>query len=233
MTDRPSLAELIETAAKRHNGASGRRLAEIAQAGKHDVSHATLNRIRTGKYSSRPSDSTLRAIAFLAGVDEEDAFVAADLAAATETDTDAEAAARERKHKRLALAAAFSSDRVIWILSHLDLDDPDTMDTLVDALDPHITTVLDLAEEIYGGRDDLEEAMENMINPAPRDGFAVKANEMGRRAKSAPALTREDQGAQPDYDLARRKGETESEWRRRTQPQPEDENQDSPTQGEP
>lgn len=228
MTNRPSLTDLVEIAAKRHNGASGRRLAEIAQASKHDVSHATLNRIRTGKYTSRPSDSTLRAIAFLAGVDEESAFVAADLGTGAETDVDA--AAKERNRKRLALAAAFSSDRVVWILSHLDMDDPDAVDKLVDALDPHIDNVLDLAEEIYGGRDELEAAKENMITP--REAFAAKANEMGRRTRTSPALTRRNQGTQPDYDLARRTGETESEWRRRTQPQPEDENQDSSTPGD-
>lgn len=48
---------------------------------------------------------------------------------------------------------------------------------------------------------------------ANRAGFAEKAHDMGKRAST---LTRPNQGSQPDYELARRKGETESEWRERT-----------------
>lgn len=76
MTETPTLDELVEKAATRHNGASGRRLAEIAQQGGHEVSHATLNRIRRGTYSSTPTDQTLQAIAFLAGVDSQVAYAA-------------------------------------------------------------------------------------------------------------------------------------------------------------
>ncbi|BAP95720.1 hypothetical protein [Mycobacteroides abscessus] len=72
-----SLVELIESAARRHDGASGRRLAEIAQRGGHEVSHATLNRLRQGTYASRPSDTSIRAIAYLAEVPETVAFAAA------------------------------------------------------------------------------------------------------------------------------------------------------------
>ncbi|MFC9555538.1 hypothetical protein ACFTWF_32405 [Rhodococcus sp. NPDC056960] len=72
-----TLADLLKVASARHNGASGRRLAEIAIADGHDVSHATLNRIRQGKYSSRPTENTIRAIAYLAGVPEETAFMIA------------------------------------------------------------------------------------------------------------------------------------------------------------
>lgn len=72
-----TLADLLKVASARHNGASGRRLAEIAIAEGHDVSHATLNRIRQGKYSSRPTENTVRAIAFLAGVSDETAFMVA------------------------------------------------------------------------------------------------------------------------------------------------------------
>lgn len=76
MTETPTLDELVEKAAARHNGASGRRLAEIAHQGGHEVSHATLNRIRRGTYASTPTDQTLHAIAFLAGVDPKVAFAA-------------------------------------------------------------------------------------------------------------------------------------------------------------
>lgn len=71
-----SLMELIEIAAKRHGGASGRRLAELAQQAGHDISHATLNRLRQGTYASRPTDASIRAIAYLAEVPETVAFAA-------------------------------------------------------------------------------------------------------------------------------------------------------------
>lgn len=71
MTDMRLLAELVDSASKRHNDASGRRLAEIAKADGFDVSHSTLNKIRKGTYTSEPSVATLRAIAHLARVAEE------------------------------------------------------------------------------------------------------------------------------------------------------------------
>jgi len=71
-----SLMDLIEIAAKRHGGASGRRLAELAQQAGHDISHATLNRLRQGTYASRPTDASIRAIAYLAEVPETVAFTA-------------------------------------------------------------------------------------------------------------------------------------------------------------
>lgn len=71
-----SLMDLIEIAAKRRDGASGRRLAELAQQAGHDISHATLNRLRQGTYASRPTDASIRAIAYLAEVPETVAFAA-------------------------------------------------------------------------------------------------------------------------------------------------------------
>lgn len=76
-----SLIDLIEIAAKRHGNASGRRLAELAQQAGHDISHATLNRLRQGTYASRPSDASIRAIAYLADVSENTAFAAAGVTA--------------------------------------------------------------------------------------------------------------------------------------------------------
>lgn len=71
-----SLRDLIEIAVTRHKGASGRRLADIAQQAGHDISHATLNRLRQGSYASRPTDASIRAIAYLAEVPEAVAFAA-------------------------------------------------------------------------------------------------------------------------------------------------------------
>lgn len=71
-----SLMDLIEIAVKRNGGASGRRLAEVAQQAGHDISHATLNRLRQGTYASRPTDASIRAIAYLAHVPEATAFAA-------------------------------------------------------------------------------------------------------------------------------------------------------------
>lgn len=76
-----SLIDLIDAAAKRHGGASGRRLAELAQRAGHDISHATLNRLRQGTYATKPSDASIRAIAYLADVSENAAFAAAGVRA--------------------------------------------------------------------------------------------------------------------------------------------------------
>lgn len=78
-----SLIDLIDLAAQRHGGASGRRLAELAQRAGHDISHATLNRLRQGTYATRPSDASIRAIAYLADVSENTAFAAAGVTAPT------------------------------------------------------------------------------------------------------------------------------------------------------
>lgn len=71
MADMRLLAELLDRASERHGGASGRRLAVIAQENGYDVSHSTLNKIRSRTYESEPSVETLRAVAFLAAVSEE------------------------------------------------------------------------------------------------------------------------------------------------------------------
>ncbi|WP_301144563.1 hypothetical protein [Mycolicibacterium fortuitum] len=76
MAKAKSLMDLIEIAVKRHGGASGRRLADIAQQGGHDISHATLNRLRQGAYASQPTDASIRAVAYLAEVPETVAFAA-------------------------------------------------------------------------------------------------------------------------------------------------------------
>ena len=70
MPDMKYLAEMVDRASHKHNNASGRQLAKIAEADGYEVSHSTLNKIRAGTYTSDPSPSTLRAIAHLAAVPE-------------------------------------------------------------------------------------------------------------------------------------------------------------------
>ncbi|WP_242657595.1 hypothetical protein [Mycobacterium intracellulare] len=53
----------------------------MAQRAGHDISHATLNRLRQGTYATRPSDASIRAIAYLADVSENIAFAAAGVSA--------------------------------------------------------------------------------------------------------------------------------------------------------
>lgn len=74
----PTLQSLL-IAAKRERGASGRRLAELAQKHGFRAAGTTLNAIIAGTYKSTPSDDTVRAIAWLAGVTEGEAFAAAGL----------------------------------------------------------------------------------------------------------------------------------------------------------
>lgn len=59
--------------------ASGRELARLAESRGFKITFTTLNAIAAGTYKSRPSDETVRAIAWLAGVSNEVAFRAAGL----------------------------------------------------------------------------------------------------------------------------------------------------------
>lgn len=74
-----SLSALIDQAMTVRGVTSGRRLADLAQREGFVVSHATINAIRGNSYKSRPTDDTVRAIAWLARVSDEVAFRAAGL----------------------------------------------------------------------------------------------------------------------------------------------------------
>lgn len=66
----------MESAASRHQ-TSGRQLAFLAQKEGFTLATTTINAIRQGTYKSVPTDETIRAIAWLAGVSDEAAFTAA------------------------------------------------------------------------------------------------------------------------------------------------------------
>ncbi|MCQ9367382.1 hypothetical protein NQ036_03855 [Brevibacterium sp. 91QC2O2] len=72
-----SLKALIDQAVAKHGGASGRALGLLAQKHGHKIVGTTINGIRNGTYKFNPSDETIRAIAWLAGVPEAEAFTAA------------------------------------------------------------------------------------------------------------------------------------------------------------
>lgn len=77
VNDKPtSLRDLVDAAFARHQG-SGRALASEAQRHGFQVTHATINAIKAGTYKSIPGDGTIRALAWLAGVSEAEAFTAA------------------------------------------------------------------------------------------------------------------------------------------------------------
>ena len=71
-----TLKGLIEMAIERHQ-TSSRQLAFKAQEAGFKIVYTTINQIRNGIYKSKPSEVTLKAIAYLAGVDESVAFAAA------------------------------------------------------------------------------------------------------------------------------------------------------------
>lgn len=74
MNQPTSLSALLDLATHRHATTSGRALERIAQAAGHQIVHTTINGIRKGTYKSEPSDDTIRAIAWLAGVSDHIAF---------------------------------------------------------------------------------------------------------------------------------------------------------------
>lgn len=106
-----TLRELLQRAADR--GLSTRAMeADVERAAKMSGADMRLNRgtasqILSGKYKSKPSDSTIRAIAHLAGVAESVAFTAADQPApdslAFRDEIPAEADKLSPKRRRIAL----------------------------------------------------------------------------------------------------------------------------------
>jgi hypothetical protein len=72
-----TLTGLVETALAVRGARSVRQLSAFAQRHDQPITYTTLNHIRSGTYKSVPSAKTLRAIAWLAGVDEAVAFTAA------------------------------------------------------------------------------------------------------------------------------------------------------------
>lgn len=71
-----SLRDLVERAARRHD-TSGRQLAFLAQKQGFTLAVTTVNHLKAGTYKYTPSEETIRAIAWLAGVSDEVAFTAA------------------------------------------------------------------------------------------------------------------------------------------------------------
>ena len=76
VNDTETLKGLIEMAIERHQ-TSARQLAFKAQEAGFKIVYTTINQIRNGIYKSKPSEVTLKAIAYLAGVEESVAFAAA------------------------------------------------------------------------------------------------------------------------------------------------------------
>lgn len=76
MNNMENLKDLMEKAVERHDK-SVRQLAFMAQEGGHKATYTTLNHIRSGTYKYTPGEATIRAIAYLAGVEESVAFTAA------------------------------------------------------------------------------------------------------------------------------------------------------------
>jgi hypothetical protein len=67
-TEPTSLAELIELALRKRGARSSTELQRIAAAAGLEVTHTTLNKIRTGKDKSTPTPKTIEALAYLSGV---------------------------------------------------------------------------------------------------------------------------------------------------------------------
>lgn len=77
MKDEPLTLQLLVQLALRKRDASARGLATLAQKNGFRVVGTTLSAIAAGTYKSRPSDETIRAIAWLADVREPVGFAAA------------------------------------------------------------------------------------------------------------------------------------------------------------
>lgn len=76
MSNTENLKGLMEMAVERHDK-SVRQLAFMAQDAGHKATYTTLNHIRSGTYKYTPGEATIKAIAYLAGVEDSVAFTAA------------------------------------------------------------------------------------------------------------------------------------------------------------
>ncbi len=76
MNQPQSLRDLVELAIQ-YRDTSGLGLSQLASSNGYRVTTTTINAIRQGVYKSTPRESTLRALAWLAGVDASVAFTAA------------------------------------------------------------------------------------------------------------------------------------------------------------
>lgn len=75
----PQTLRGLVLAAKASRGTSVRQLARLAHEQGFKIVDTTLNAIANGSYKARPTAETVRAIAWLAGVSDDEAFVAAGI----------------------------------------------------------------------------------------------------------------------------------------------------------
>ncbi len=78
MEEKQNLQDLVERAVVRHD-TSVRQLGFMAQERGYKVTGTTIGHIRAGTYKYTPTRDTLAALAWLAGVHEDRAFIAAGL----------------------------------------------------------------------------------------------------------------------------------------------------------
>lgn len=77
--DAPLTLKDVANAALRKQGVSGRQLQEKARKDGWTISYTTVNHLAAGSYNSRPSRSTLEALAGLSGIPLEDVYAAAEM----------------------------------------------------------------------------------------------------------------------------------------------------------
>jgi hypothetical protein len=209
-----TLNELLDLAVQKQGTDSGRELARRAQSQKFEIVHTTINGIRNGSYKSAPSDDTIRALGWLAGVGEEAAFTAAG--------------------RRLP-GPPFADE----LPPGVDDLSPKEREAVIGLL-----RVLIAQRQEIQGYDEEQESRTQEGSPehsgtgggARRPGAPMNAGQARTNAdrpnranptrSKAEALIDEDQGSQADHELAARKGETQREFELRTLAQPEDQSQD-------
>nr|WP_141216273.1 hypothetical protein [Rhodococcus sp. 06-621-2] len=202
MNEDQTLKSLLTRALDKRQARSGRRLAELANKNGHKITHTTVNAFLAGTYKSTPSDETLRAIAWLAGVAESVAFTAAG--------------------RRLP-GPPFA----------------DELPPGVDDLSPkEREAAITLLRVLVAQRQEIRRH-EDLTESRTQEGSTEHGGAGGGEESRTPSMTTDkaralidaDQGAQLDYDLAQRRGETQREYELRTQVQPEDESQDTGSDG--
>lgn len=168
-----TLKELLEGAKLVHDVTSGRALANLAERHGYRIDRTQVNAILNGSYKNRPSGPTLEAISFLAGVDLEVVYAAADQPLpgppfAEELPPEADQLMPHERAAVISLIRAFlRTAELNRKLTRVDLSWADRV-LLMQRLDP-----------TYDGA------------------------ELGRQVRTYYALTAEEQAALPDDDMLR------------------------------
>lgn len=229
MNEPNTLNELLDLAVQKQGTDSGRELARRAQSQKFEIVHTTINGIRKGSYRSAPSDDTIRALGWLAGVGDEAAFTAAGRRLpgppfADELPPGVDDLSPKEREAVIGLLRVLIAQRQ-EIQGYDEITQPRTQEGS--------------SEHSGTGSSRSQSGAPIGADPSAGTGGFLEVSR-GRagdisittRYDKSDGLTKRGQGSKADHELAARKGLTQREWELANEAQPEDEPQDAVNRGD-